>query len=85
MRSSYGATPFTAASGAQVAPKNVIVQFVELRGRRRQTRAPRRQTVGQGDAWVFTDGKVVDGHVDAAGDKTQPAQFVDDGRRRRSS
>jgi hypothetical protein len=72
---SYGPTPFTAASGAQVAPTNVIVQFTNYEGGAGNPTAEG-QTVGQGDAWVFTDGKVVRGHWTRP-TKEQPASYVD--------
>lgn len=47
---SYGATPFLSASGAQVAPANVVVLAVEY------PRPSEGVTVGSGDAWVFSAG-----------------------------
>jgi hypothetical protein len=72
---SYGATPFTAASGEQVAPTNVIVQFTNYEGGAGNPTAEG-QTVGEGDAWVFTDGKIVRGRWTRPA-KEQPAQYVD--------
>jgi len=54
-----------ADSGARIAPKNVVVQFtpytasefVDVTG----SRSPESQMVGEGDAWVFTDGKLIRG------------------------
>lgn len=58
-------TPHVDAAGAQVAPKNVVVQFVTYKdsGQRDTSGAvvDEAELVGQGDAWVFTDGKVVKG------------------------
>ena len=72
---SYGAAPFTVASGQQIAPTNVVIQFTNYEGGAGNPTAEG-QTVGQGDAWVFTDGKVVKGRwVRPA--KEQPAQYVD--------
>lgn len=63
-------TPQTAVGGAQIAPANVVVQFtqypVESNG----------QTVGEGDAWIFTDGTVRIGRW-VRPDRTQPAHYVD--------
>jgi hypothetical protein len=71
----YGLAPFTAQSGQQVAPTNVIVQFTNYEGGAGNPTAEG-QTVGQGDAWVFSDGKVARGRwVRPA--KEQPAQYVD--------
>src|SRR2546423_10089182 len=72
---SYGAPPFAAVSGEQVAPTTVIVQFATCEGGA-GNRTAEGQTVGQGDAWVFTDGKVVRGHWTRPA-KEQPAQYVD--------
>jgi hypothetical protein len=51
--------------GGQVSAKNVIVQFVEYidTGERDQsnTVVPEGKVVGSGEAWIFTDGKVVKG------------------------
>jgi hypothetical protein len=72
---SYGLAPFTAASGQQVAPTNVIVQFTDYQGGAGNPTAEG-VTVGEGEAWVFTDGKIVRGRwVRPA--KEQPAQYVD--------
>ena len=72
---SYGLAPFTAQSGQQVAPTNVIVQFTNYEGGVGQPTAEG-QTIGQGDAWVFSDGKVVRGRWMRPA-KEQPAQYVD--------
>jgi hypothetical protein len=57
---SYGGTPFTMTDGTQVAPTNVVVQATVY------TPAPGAagavgQTVGQGQVWVFSGGKVAEG------------------------
>jgi len=52
---SYGAKPFMTWSGRQVTPTNVVVQFIQY---------PKNSegiTIGSGDAWVFSAGKVVKG------------------------
>ena len=68
------------AAGAPVAPRNVVVQFtayVDTGLRDRSGAAvPEGQVVGEGEAWVFTDGKVVKGRWR----KTAPeavTQYVD--------
>lgn len=71
----YGTTPFTVASGQQIAPTNVVVQFTNYEGGAGNPTAEG-QTVGQGDVWVFTDGKVVKGRWNRPA-KEQPAQYVD--------
>jgi hypothetical protein len=47
--------PFMSESGQQIAPTNVIVQFTQYNG------AGEGVIVGEGDAWVFTDGQVIRG------------------------
>lgn len=58
-------TPFSDAAGVQVAPKNVIVQFVTYRDTGQRDRSgsvvDEAVLVGSGDAWVFSDGKVTKG------------------------
>ena len=53
------------ATGAQVGPRNVVVQFVNYRdtGQRDQANSPVPEAVlvGQGEAWVLSDGKIVRG------------------------
>lgn len=54
--------PHVDAAGIQLSPQNVVVQFVPYRdtGFRDTSGAPvpEAQLVGEGEAWVFTDGKV---------------------------
>jgi Protein of unknown function (DUF3048) N-terminal domain/Protein of unknown function (DUF3048) C-terminal domain len=72
---SAGLAPFTAVAGQQIAPTNVIVQFTNYEGGAGSPTAEG-VTVGEGEAWVFTDGKIVRGRwVRPA--KEQPAQYVD--------
>jgi hypothetical protein len=72
---SAGLAPFTAASGQQVAPANVVVQFTNYEGGAGAPTAEG-QTVGEGDAWVFTDGKIVRGRW-KRGAKEDVIQYVD--------
>jgi hypothetical protein len=71
---SYGPTPHIAASGQQIAPTNVIVQFVGCCVPSPEGGAY--QTVGQGQAWVFSNGKIVRGQWSRS-DRSQDTQFVD--------
>jgi Protein of unknown function (DUF3048) N-terminal domain/Protein of unknown function (DUF3048) C-terminal domain len=65
-----GGVPFTMAGGAQIAPTNVIVQFTEYTG------GGEGVVIGEGDAWIFSDGQLVRGRwVRPAVE--QPAQYVD--------
>ena len=52
---SYGIAPFMDVNGAQVAPANVIVQFVNY------PRGAEGELIGAGEAWVFSDGKALRG------------------------
>jgi hypothetical protein len=67
---SYGATPFTDISGTQIAPTNVIVQFVNY------SADGDGQLIGDGDAWVFSDQHLVRGRWTKPDAKT-PTKFVD--------
>ena len=53
------------SAGAQVAPKNLIVQLVEYVDTglidRSGAAVPEAKVVGEGEAWILTDGKVVKG------------------------
>ena len=64
-RRSQDGRPHVDTAGAQVAPRNVIVQFATYHdtGLRDQSgyEVPEADLVGQGEAWVLTDGKVVTG------------------------
>jgi Protein of unknown function (DUF3048) N-terminal domain/Protein of unknown function (DUF3048) C-terminal domain len=72
---SYELTPFTARSGQQIAPANVVVQFTNYEGGAGNPTAEG-MTVGEGDVWVFTDGKVVKGRWTRPA-REQPAKYVD--------
>ncbi|HSO97282.1 MAG TPA: DUF3048 C-terminal domain-containing protein, partial [Acidimicrobiia bacterium] len=70
---SYATTPHRAASGAVIAPTNVIIQFVTYDG------GGDAQLVGDApgqSAWVLTDGTLTRGHW-AKPDPTTPTQFTD--------
>lgn len=67
----YGTTPFLDASGSQIAPMNVIVQFVAYSGS-----GGGGELIGSGDAWVFCDGRVVRGRWTKAS-AGEPTQFTD--------
>jgi hypothetical protein len=58
-------TPHTDGAGAQVAPRNVVVQLVQYKDTgqidRSGTSVPEAELVGSGEAWILTDGKVVKG------------------------
>lgn len=58
-------TPHVDVAGRQVAPQNVIVQFVRyVKTKYRDasgSSVPEGKLIGKGEAWLFTDGKVVKG------------------------
>ncbi len=62
---SQDGTPYVDASGAQVVPPNVIVQFSEYRDSGFVdvvgSPSPEAVTVGEGEAWVLTGGKLIRG------------------------
>jgi hypothetical protein len=61
--------PFTVVGGNRIAPTNVVVQFTPYTG------DAEGQTVGEGDAWIYSDGTVRMGRW-IRPDKTKPAQYV---------
>jgi len=58
--------PHVDTDGVQVAPANVIVQFVDYGRSPADPRSPEAITVGEGEAWVFTDGHVIQGRWERA-------------------
>lgn len=62
---SQDGTPSLDTAGVQVAPPNLVVQFVSYRdtGQRDRSGAvvDEAELIGEGEAWVFTDGRVVRG------------------------
>ena len=67
---SYGFVPFMDTSGQQVAPTNVIVQFI------RYPAGAEGELIGEGDAWVFSDNKLVRGRWVKPNVET-PTAFLD--------
>jgi hypothetical protein len=62
--------PHLVVGGEQIAPTNVVVQFTQYDGESNG------QTVGEGDAWIFTDGRVYKGRW-VRPDRAQPARYID--------
>jgi hypothetical protein len=58
-------TPHNDGAGVQVAPKNVVIQLVKYVSTGQIDRSgaivPEAELIGTGEAWVFTDGKLVKG------------------------
>ena len=67
------------SDGIRVAPPNVVIQFTTYGTSSADARSPEAETVGSGEAWVFTDGHVVRGRWERP-DKFRPAVLVADGR-----
>jgi len=72
---SMGGVAFKAASGAAVAPADVVVLSVRYAGGV-GAQGAEAQLVGEGRAWVFADGKVVEGRW-VRPDRGRPARLVD--------
>ena len=62
--------PSVVVGGAPIAPANVVVQFTDYPSESNG------QTVGEGDAWIFSDGVLRTGRW-VRPDKAQPAKYVD--------
>jgi hypothetical protein len=58
-------TPHTDTNGVQAAPANVVIQFVAYRDTgavdTSGAAVPEAVVIGEGEAWVFTNGQVVEG------------------------
>ena len=67
------------SDGVRVAPPNVVIQFTTYGTSSADSRSPEAQTVGSGEAWVFTDGHVVRGRWERP-DQSRPAALVANGR-----
>ena len=67
------------SDGVRVAPPNVVIQFTTYSTSSADSRSPEAETVGSGEAWVFTDGHVVRGRWERP-DQSRPAALVADGR-----
>ena len=61
MRSTDGAPHIDAATEEQVGVTNVVVQFTEYRPSSADIRSPEAITVGSGEAWILSDGEVIQG------------------------
>lgn len=75
-------TPHVDSAGTQVAPANVIIQFVTYKDTglrdRSNTGVPEGQLVGEGEAWILSDGKIVKGKW-AKANLTEATRFTDAG------
>ncbi len=66
MRSTDGAAHMDAANEQQVGVTNVVVQFTEYRPSSADIRSPEAITVGGGEAWILSDGEVIQGRWERA-------------------
>jgi Protein of unknown function (DUF3048) N-terminal domain/Protein of unknown function (DUF3048) C-terminal domain len=64
-RRGQNGTPHMTASGARVAPQNLVIQFVTTRTLgfkdRSGTNVVESETVGSGDAWILSNGRITKG------------------------
>jgi hypothetical protein len=60
LRTQYGKA-HTDADGTRLAPANVVVMFTQYRRSPADPVSPEAVTVGEGFAWVFTDGHLIEG------------------------
>jgi hypothetical protein len=74
-RTEYG-TPHVDDKGVQIAPANVVILFTNYRRSPADPKSPEAITVGHGDAWVLTDGKLIKGTWDRSEAK-KPATITD--------
>ncbi|MEZ5165361.1 MAG: DUF3048 C-terminal domain-containing protein [Acidimicrobiales bacterium] len=74
-RSQDGA-PTVDTTGARTSPTTVIVQFVDYRASSADGASPEAVTVGEGTAWIFTEGHVVKGRWRRNG-STATTSYVD--------
>ena len=78
-RTSNG-TAHTVASGAQIAPQNVIVEFVPMHSLdyvdQSGTKVVESTVTGSGDAWILSGGRITKGHW-SKGSAGEPTRFTD--------
>ena len=65
--------------GVQVAPANVIVQHVSYGRSPADPRSPEAITVGEGEAWVFTDGHLIQGRWERSSPEDPIVYTTNDG------
>ncbi|MGE0726771.1 MAG: DUF3048 domain-containing protein [Acidimicrobiia bacterium] len=68
--------PTEDTTAGNVSPQNVIVMFTNYAVSPADAQSPDAQTVGQGTAWVLTDGKVIEARW-ARSIATTPIQYLD--------
>ena len=75
IRSQYD-EPHVDVGGVPISGHNVIFQFCDYRTSSADPGSPEAVTVGSGEAWIFSDGKLVKGTWDRP-DASVPATFAD--------
>jgi Protein of unknown function (DUF3048) N-terminal domain/Protein of unknown function (DUF3048) C-terminal domain len=75
IRQEYG-DPHVDITGAPVSAENIVVQFCDYRTSPADPKSPEAVTVGSGDAWYFSDGKIMLGRWERP-DASKPAVFLD--------
>ncbi len=68
--------PTADTTAGQVSPQNVIVQFTNYSASPADASSPDALTVGSGDVWILTDGKIIEGRW-ARSSATTPVQYLD--------
>jgi len=69
--------PHEDSNGQVINPANVVVMFVDYKGSSAAASSPEAITVGEGDVWVFTGGKLVRGTW-KRDDRVKPATLTDE-------
>jgi Protein of unknown function (DUF3048) N-terminal domain/Protein of unknown function (DUF3048) C-terminal domain len=73
-------TPHTASSGVQIAPQNVVIQFVTMKTLnyvdQSGTKVVESNVVGSGDAWVLSNGRITKGRWSKSSE-TAPTKYTD--------
>jgi hypothetical protein len=75
IRSQYN-DPHVDVGGVPISGTNVIFQFCDYRTSPADPGSPEAVTVGSGEAWIFSDGKLVKGTWERP-DASVPATFAD--------
>lgn len=73
---SQDGSPTVDANGTRIAPATLIVQVTPYTASLADAKSPEAITVGQGDAWIFSDGRVVRGAW-RRDEATAPIEYVD--------
>ncbi|MDG2428166.1 MAG: DUF3048 domain-containing protein [Acidimicrobiales bacterium] len=74
----HGDLAHSDADGVRVAPANVVIQFIQYGRSLADLRSPEAVTVGTGEAWLFTEGNIIQGKWDRT-DASLPATFTVNG------